>query len=166
MALRRDLETIALASYFAELGFRTAPEGQDSGVAALVEEAWDHLIASAPSLRLRRAVELRLMAELGYLPELSACVACGVTPDPAYLDFVRGGLLCPIHRGAAPVVGPKTRAWLEAVLLAPALEPNGGVDDAWAEKAAEKTTGAQAAFWASLLSRPLNASKLLADVGL
>ena len=166
LELRRGLETIALGAYFAELGFRTAPEGQPSGVATLVEAGWDGLVAHEASGRLRRGFELRLMAELGYQPELGQCVGCGVSPEPMYIDFVRGGLLCPIHRGAARVVGPKTLSWMTGVLEAPTFDPTGGVPDDWAEKAALKMTGPLAAFWSSLLDRPLNASQLLAEVGL
>ncbi|MEO1335408.1 MAG: DNA repair protein RecO, partial [Myxococcota bacterium] len=108
LALRRDLSTIALASYFSELGFRTAPEGQITDVTTLVEAAWDRLLTEPATRRLRRAFELRLMAELGYAPELDRCVACGVEPDQGFVDLVRGGLLCAIHRGASIRVGPKT----------------------------------------------------------
>ena len=166
LPLRRQLDTIALASYFAELGFRTAPEGQPSDVAPLVAAGWDRLQTESGSLRLRRAFELRLMALLGYHPELARCLHCGASTEPGYLDLIRGGLLCAVHRGAAPVVGPKTVHWLQAVLAAPALDPLGGVDVEWAETAATKVTGPFSAFWSGLFDRPLKASGLLADVGL
>ena len=164
--LRRGLDTIALASYFAELGLRTAPEGQTSAVATLVEAGWDLLLDHPATRRARRAFELRLMCELGYHPDLERCVACGVPPSTPHLDLVRGGTLCPIHRGAAVEIGPKTLAWLRAVTNAQTLEPEAGFDDVWAETAATKATGPLSAFWSSLLSRPLNASALLASVDL
>ncbi len=166
LALRRGLDTIALGSYFAELGFRTAPEGQPTEVGRWVAEGWDALETAPGTRQLRRAFELKLMSELGYHPELAVCVACGVPPSTAHLDLVRGGLLCPIHRGVAPEVGPKTLAWLRAVLDAPNLDPAPGVDDDWAARAAAKLTGPLSAFWSGLLSRPLNATALLASVDL
>lgn len=166
LALRRDLSTIALASYFSELGFRTAPEGQSTEVPTLVEAAWDRLLNEPATRRLRRTFELRLMAELGYAPELDRCVACGVAPDMGFVDLVRGGLLCAIHRGASTRVGPKTLHWLRAVLSSPELDESGGVDSEWAETAATKCTGPFVAFFQSLMSRPLHATALLAEVDL
>ena len=166
IALRRGLDTIALASYFAELGFRTAPEGQASDIAALVEAGWDLLVDRPATRRARRAFELRLMCELGYHPDLERCIACGVPPSTPYLDLVRGGTLCPIHRGAAPEIGPKTLAWLQGVTSGSTLDPEAGFDEGWAETAATKVTGPLSAFWSGLLSRPLNASALLAAVDL
>ncbi len=166
LPLRRSLESIALASYWAELGFRIAPEGQSSGVAALVEHAWDILVEAPPTRRLCRAVELKLLAELGYQPEFGRCVACGAELDPPYVDFARGGLFCDDHRAGAPEIGPKTMRWLASVLASPGLDPDGGVDSEWAEKAATKLTGPVRAFWANLLDRPLKAGPLLAEVGL
>lgn len=166
LALRRSLEVIALASYFGELGYRTAPEGQASAVAPLVEAAWAHLADHAPSPRVRRAFELRLMIELGYHPELAVCVACGVAPDPVYLDLARGGVVCSIHRGGASVIGPKTRQWLHAVAAQDEFDPDAGLPEAWADTAATKVATPFGAFWESLLDRPLKATTLLAEVGL
>lgn len=167
LSLRRSLDEIALASYFAELGFRTAPEGQRSEVAALVEAGWEYLADEPASRRARRAFELKLMAELGYHPELDGCVVCGAADDAhAHLDFGRGGRLCGTHAAGATRLGPKTTIWLRAVLATSSLDPDGGVDPDWADTAAMKVAGPASAFWAQLLERPLKAASLLSDVGL
>ena len=166
LPLRRHLDIIALASYFGELGFRTAPEGQATGVPELVEQGWERLMERPASLRLRRAFELRLLAELGYQPDLARCVVCGGDGGPVHLDLVRGGLLCDAHGASALRVGPKTLAWMTAALEAPELDADAGFDETWAETAARKLAGALGAFWTHLLDRPVNAAALLTDLGL
>ena len=166
LPLRRSLDAIGLASYVGELGFRTAPEGQACEIAPLVEQVWEQLCEAPATRRLRRAFELRLMTELGYQPELTACIACGDPADPGYLDLARGGLLCSVHRGGAQVIGPKTAAWLIGVLSADGLSAAGGLAPEDAEKAATKVSRAFGAFWTGLLDRPLKATALLAEVEL
>ncbi len=167
IALRGDLERIALASYVVELAGRVAPEGEDtSAIFELTNDALDALVAQPARRALRRAFEVRLLGELGYRPALDACVVCGETEGRRFLELSRGGVLCAAHRQGAKELGPKTLAWLGTTLEAIGLEPEGGLAPEEAEIAAERLSGPVSGFFAQLLERPLGSSALLADLGL
>lgn len=166
LRIRSALESIALASYVLELSRAVCPEGQDAEAQyALTEAALDLLEAGPATVALRRAFELRSLLNLGYAPELAGCVECGRTDaDRSYLDLARGGLLCPLHRGVAPEVGPKTLSWARAVLTQPLEAPLPSEDDfppPWGETAAQRLARPMAAAWADILERPLKALALL-----
>ena len=93
--LRGDLNKLTLAQYFCELARTLAPEG-DSG------EAYLRLLLNAlhfletgtrPQRIVKAAVEMRIMALSGYMPDLVACRACGLYESPAMMFFLRGGML-------------------------------------------------------------------------
>lgn len=167
LPLRRSLESIALASYFTELVWRVTPEGETSDTTfLLLAAALDWLAEHDATLAARRAFELFVIDELGYTPQLDRCLACGDTTDRPHVDFERGGVLCPTHAEGAPLTGPKTIEWTENVLRAPGFDPTGGVDAEWAHRAAVRLAAPMARFFATLLERPLKATKLLEDVQL
>ncbi len=163
LPLRRELRTIALASYVAEVSSKVAPEAEPSeGIFELVRECLDHLCTHPASMAARRSFELRLIAEIGYRPELSYCVACGERPVRAYLDLNRGGTLCEAHRQNAREMGPNTIAWASSVLEAPAFTTDGAELDAeGADLAAKKLTGPMTEFFAHLLDRAPSSLALL-----
>jgi DNA repair protein RecO (recombination protein O) len=165
LPLRRELKTIALASYVAEVAGKVAPEGEPSdGIFDLLRDALDHLCDHDSTLAARRAFELRLIAEIGYRPELEFCVVCGERPVQTFLDLNRGGVLCREHRHneRAPEMGPNTIAWTRDVIEAEAFgTEGGGLDAEGRDKAARKLTGAIAEFFAQLLDRPPSSLSLL-----
>lgn len=162
LGIRTDLERIALGSFVVELSARTTPEGQFCEPQfELTQAALDTLDCSPATPALRRTFEVRLLAELGYAPELERCVQCGEDPGRTYLDLGRGGLLCGQHRGAAMEVGPKTLQWLRAVLNSLDFEPDGGCDRQWADTAASKLARAINPAWRDILDRPLKSLTLL-----
>lgn len=167
LGIRSSLENIALGSYVTELGLKVSQDGEHTGeVLRLVESILDSLAEHPATMALRRAFELRLMAELGYAPQLERCVVCGEDAEPGYLDFTRGGLLCAAHRSGAPEVGPKTLAWMRAVFQSESPNADGGLGDEWADRASRKLTGSMSAFYKSLISTPLHSVALLDDVAL
>jgi DNA repair protein RecO (recombination protein O) len=163
LPLRRDLKTIALASYVVELSAKVAPEGQPSvGIFELARGVLDHLCREEPTMAVRRAFELMLMAEIGYRPELERCVECGTRPSRPHLDLARGGLLCEEHRQHAREMGPNTIAWTRAVLAARAFTTEGAdLDAEGQDRAARKLTGPMAEFLAQLLDRAPSSLALL-----
>lgn len=162
LELRRELKKIALASYFAEVARRVAPESEPAEeIYELVRSALDHLLEQPATIAARRAFELLLMDRLGYRPMLQACVVCGGEAEPPYVDFNRGGALCGAHRESARQMGPKTMQWTAAMLASGAFEPAGDFGPEWADRAARKLTGPMAEFFAVLLDRPPNALALL-----
>ena len=161
LELRRALESIALASYLAELAIRTSVGGEPSDEAfTLLSSALNSLCTRPASRSARVAVELQLASALGYQPELERCAVCREQPGRAYLDLMQGGLLCVAHRGTGVEIGPRTLQWVQAATCC-AGGPPPDFDDVWAETAATKLVGSTAAFFRNLLGRPLKALALL-----
>lgn len=164
------LERLALAAYAAELCARVAPEGAEAPeLEQILAAALDRLDVAPGSRALRVALELVLLAPLGYRPDTHACVVCGREAPAGNVAFElsRGGVLCAEHAGAAPVIGPKTRAWVEAVLAAgPAAlaDPCAGLPEAWADTAALKLARTVQAVYASVLEAPLRSAPWLEQV--
>jgi DNA repair protein RecO len=164
LRLRRDLRTIALASYVSELSSKVAPEGEPSdGLFELLRDVLDHLCDHESTIAARRAFELRLIAEIGYRPELAWCVVCGKKAERTFFDLNRGGVLCEEHRQNARFeLGPHTIAWTREVIEAPVFTTEGGdLDVEGQDRAARKLTGPIADFFSQLLDRPPSSLALL-----
>jgi DNA repair protein RecO (recombination protein O) len=95
--LREDLTRLSYASYFADL-VDSFVEDHDGS-----ERIFDLLHAAVTQAEqtdrlelLGRIVELRLMAELGYAPELGACVRCSEEAGGDWAGFspALGGVIC------------------------------------------------------------------------
>ncbi|MBD5155523.1 MAG: DNA repair protein RecO [Oscillibacter sp.] len=94
--VRRDIELLSLASYFAELTEAAVVEGTESGeILPLLLNALYALgnLKKAPAL-VKAAFELKLMSLIGFEPLADACAYCG-NPEPKdpVLD-VREGVVC------------------------------------------------------------------------
>lgn len=106
--LREELVLMGYASYLAELVDLAVEPGEPS------EELFHSLVAALDQLEagtgpdlVVRWFDLRLMALLGYRPELDACVCCGGAPQEVRFSYREGGLLCtacaPGDASAVPV---------------------------------------------------------------
>jgi DNA repair protein RecO (recombination protein O) len=166
LGLRDDLGRVALAAWIVELSAAVAPEGQEAlALLELAESSLDRLEADGGSVRLRRCFELRLLDQLGTRPQLDACVRCGrAVPEVAAIDLDAGGLLCADDGLGGHRVGPRTVAWMSAVLDAPGLAPDGGADAADAERAARSLERPMSSHLRGLIGRPLKAAGLLAEI--
>lgn len=100
-SLREDLHRLSQALYAADLLIRATPEGEPSPpVFHLLLDllrGLDRLQRRGPAETLLRWYELRLMALLGYLPELHRCVHCTSPLSPGEHLFapLAGGAVCP-----------------------------------------------------------------------
>ena len=178
LALRAELEKIALASYVTELASLVAPEDDPSEeLYALVEETLEVLMTNPATTVTRRLFELRLLDVLGYAPRLDVCVHCDRHLSAvSFLSFVRGGVFCEEHAENSARIGPKTLAWLGAVYgveIAPearsaAFGPEADleIDEIWQKTAAEKLGPLVSHFYANLLGHPLKSSQLLQSVSI
>jgi len=105
--LGRDLQRFAGASVLSEMVMRLAPEHRDDRLyAALVRGLDELLVAPAGSVEgaALRAI-WRLVAILGFAPDLGRCAACGRplgVDEAASFDFASGGLVCGSCGGGAP----------------------------------------------------------------
>ena len=76
--LRNDLEALALASYFSELIQKTATEQPQAQLLRLFCHALHHLSEhDRPPLLVKAVFELRLLTELGLMPDMLCCKVCG-----------------------------------------------------------------------------------------
>jgi DNA repair protein RecO len=116
------------ASAAAEIVLKSSGEEPNADLLTLIETSLDRIEQApegeAPATIL--GVLWRLVAALGYRPQLTECVSCSlpVGAEPARLDFARGGVLCGTCRGtsAGPRLGPIARGQLQAFVDGSLLE--------------------------------------------
>ena len=77
--LRKDVTALALAQYFCQLAVELVPEGVESSeYLRLVLNALHFLCqGTRPQPLLKAIVELRMVSEAGYMPNLAYCANCG-----------------------------------------------------------------------------------------
>jgi len=117
--LRRDMARYAHASYAAELLDAFTDEGlSHPALFELLLSTLGAMDAGADPATLTRAFELKLMARLGYGPELESCVSCsaGVGGGGRGFSVSQGGVLCRkclSTKGGAPLSAAGLRALRE-----------------------------------------------------
>lgn len=95
--LRSDLARISLASYFAEILRYSIAEHTDSGnVMRLLLNTLHFLEKGSRDEALLKCIfELRLMSEIGYMPDILACRKCGkFEPEELYFRITDGCFYC------------------------------------------------------------------------
>lgn len=97
--LGTDLPRFAGASVLCELVMRLAPEHRDDRLYSILVEGLDALVEAGPEEADEMALRhiWRLVAALGFAPDLGRCVACGREigeADRARFDHAAGGLRC------------------------------------------------------------------------
>ena len=95
--LRNSLTKISLASYFAEV-MRSCikPEAQNGDIMRLMLNCMHYLETGERDEKFLKAVfELRLMSDIGYMPDVVACRSCGMfEPEELYFCIRDGGFFC------------------------------------------------------------------------
>ncbi len=95
--LRSSLSRISLASYFADiLRFCINPETHSGEVMRLFLNALHYLEKGSRDEKLLKSVfELRLMSEIGYMPDILACRVCGAfEPEELFFSISDGRFFC------------------------------------------------------------------------
>lgn len=95
--LRKDVTALALAQYFCQLAVELVPEGVESGkYLRLVLNALHFLCkGTRPQPVLKAIVELRMLSEAGYMPNLAYCAHCGAYESERMIFKInRGELYC------------------------------------------------------------------------
>ena len=95
--LRHDVEKLAVALYFCELLNSVVPESSDTDeILRLFLNSLYFLCKSDKELDLIKSVfELRLMCLIGFMPNLSQCVECGVVEDNSmHFDVYSAAVYC------------------------------------------------------------------------
>ena len=121
--VRRDIELLSLASYFAELVEAVTLEEMDSG--SLLRLLLNALYAlgnlKKPPRLVKAAFELKLMSLIGFEPLADACAYCGrPEPEEPLLDVREGVVCCRAcgkgERGLAMPLSPGALAAMRRVL--------------------------------------------------
>ncbi len=115
--VRRDLEALGTASYVTELVDEMTDSGQaHPEIFMLIRETLEFLQKGGRPWLAARTAEVKLMQNLGLMPELSVCVRCAVRiGEEAYFSISSGGVVCPkCRKGEGPLVA-SPRAVLEAL---------------------------------------------------
>lgn len=95
--LRSSLSKISLASYFSDvIRFCINPETHSSEVLRLFLNTLHYLEKGLRDEKLLKAVfELRLMSEIGYMPDILACRGCGsFEPEELFFSISDGRFFC------------------------------------------------------------------------
>ena len=125
--LRKDVTALALAQYFCQLAVELVPEGVESSeYLRLVLNALHFLCqGTRPQLLLKAIVELRMVSEAGYMPNLAYCANCGAyQAERMYFKINRGELYCKscyIHTGDP--CAPLSPAALTAIRMMASIVP-------------------------------------------
>lgn len=93
--IRKNLRSMYLGLYSAEL-IGTLIEEHDPH--ADLFDRFEHVLSELASARTEESFlsfELDLLRESGYMPEMTACISCGLaTSDRAYFSPMQGGVIC------------------------------------------------------------------------
>lgn len=98
LPLKNDLELTSYALYATELVNQfTAEHIENRPLFQLLLATMEHLCQTSNGGLFLRYLELHLLAEVGYRPQLQQCVACRqpLRPVVNYFDFHAGGTVCP-----------------------------------------------------------------------
>lgn len=94
--VRRDVELLSLASYFAEMAEAVAGEEDAGALLSLLLNALYALnTLDKPPEQVKAAFELKLLSISGYEPLVADCAVCGTTaPEAPLFDASEGVVLC------------------------------------------------------------------------
>lgn len=99
--VREDMAAMTAACYWCELLDAFVPEGERDIKVFMLALAGFHVLALEYNELVMRALELKLLFQLGYMPDIENCVSCGaVLPEGEGVVFSpeKGGALCSVCR--------------------------------------------------------------------
>ncbi len=109
--LRRNIETLTLAQYFAQLAFDMGAEEQPCEELLRLTLNSLHLLCKGEKghARIKAVFEFRAMCLGGYMPSVLACANCGTyETELMYFDTAEGKIYCENCPRAGAVPVPKT----------------------------------------------------------
>ena len=95
--IRNDMLKVSLASFICDIACELAKEGVEEH--DLLKLTLNTLFAISKSIRpleiIRASYELRVISDAGFMPDLTACRACGEeNPQGVCLDIMDGTIIC------------------------------------------------------------------------
>lgn len=109
--LRKDIERLSLAQYFAQLAFELGAEEQPCEEILRLTLNSLHLLCKGEKslMQIKAVFELRAMCLGGYMPGILACDNCGTYETPLmYFDTLEGKIYCENCPKAGAIPLPKT----------------------------------------------------------
>jgi DNA repair protein RecO (recombination protein O) len=128
-AVGRSLVGFAGASVLAEIVLRSGTEEAHPEVYDVLVEALDRIAAATEDPEREFAAlsgAWRLIAHLGFEPQMDVCVVCGrrIDPEePVRFDAVAGGVACTLCRPVGRVLDPATRQEVSSMIADAAPSP-------------------------------------------
>lgn len=126
----RDLAAFAGASLIAEIALRASTEEPFPALYHALVAAFDRLNEScAPQGGIALSALWQIISQLGFQPEMEACVRCGRTLPPeerVRFDVHRGGIACPRCAPQARPLDTLTRDEISRMSTGHVLEPRTG----------------------------------------
>lgn len=108
--LRKDIERLAAAQYFAQLSYELGEEEQPSAeMLSVILNSLHLLCNSSKDIRIiKSAVEFRLLSLGGYMPNILACANCAAyETDMMFFDTLDGCIYCENCGKAGAIPCPK-----------------------------------------------------------
>ncbi|HEX3027326.1 MAG TPA: DNA repair protein RecO [Clostridia bacterium] len=118
MGVRKDIERLTLAQYFAQVCGYAVPEEEPAGTALRLALNSLHYLENGkrPQKLIKAVFEMRMLTDTGYMPDLVACAECGEFEDDVmYLRPQSGNLICSRCAGAAKEKYPLSKGALAAM---------------------------------------------------
>ena len=109
--LRKDIERLSLAQYFAQLAFELGAEEQPCEELLRLTLNSLHLLCKGEKslMQIKAVFELRAMCLGGYMPGILACDNCGTYETPLmYFDTLEGKIYCENCPKTGAISLPKT----------------------------------------------------------
>lgn len=93
--LRGDIERLSLAQYFCEVAGALVVEGEpaEEPLRLTLNALYLLMKGLRPAAQIKAVYELRMMTLSGFMPDLTACDACGKDPEGAAFFFCREGVV-------------------------------------------------------------------------
>ena len=95
--MQEDMTAMGAACYWGELLDAFIPEGEKDTKLFALALAGFHLLALEYQELSMRALEIKLLSQLGYMPDLGSCVSCGRSlseEEGTVFSPEKGGMLC------------------------------------------------------------------------
>lgn len=166
--LRKDVARYAHASYVAEVLDAVTEEGlADPPLFELLVDTLSALDRGGEPPTLIRAFELKLLARLGYGPELESCASCGAEIGGKARGFsvTQGGVLCARCRGAAGEGTPLSAAAARALRELLELETQELAGKRLNERTRQEVGRLMRAYLPFHIGRELRSAAFLQDAG-
>ena len=114
--LRCDIEKLSLANYICDLANRvTAPHSECGEILRLLLNTMYYIQKYDLDKKVKPVFELRLMAEAGFAPDVSACTKCGSTENITYFSVDNSCVECSSCRSTGNIM-PGTLSAIRYIL--------------------------------------------------